>query len=438
MKKKFKLGAFVQATGNHVAGWRHKDAVADAGVNIQHYIDVAQTAEKYLYDFLFVHDTPGGSPELDGFARSRFSRVAGFEPLTLWSAVATHTQNIGFVVTASTTYEEPFHLARRMASLDHVSKGRSAWNLVTTAAESAAGNFGLEKSVEHSLRYARAEEFADVVKGLWDSYKDDAFIRNKETGIFFDCEKQVQLQHKGHFFKVRGPLNVPRSPQGHPVIVQAGASEPGKNLSARVADIAFCASPQLADAQSYYSDLKKRLPQFNRKESDLIVMPGFSPIVGRTQKEALEKQRELDELIHPDVGLALLQRYFPETDLKTLDLDGPPPEIFQSTNGSKSRLESIAHLVKKEKLSLRQLSTYVAGARGHHTLVGTPEMIAYTMIEWVNQCGADGFNIIPQTIPAGLNDFNQLVIPILQELGYFRTEYEGPTLRDNLGLQKPN
>lgn len=434
--RQLRLGAFIQATGHHIAGWRHPGSQADSGINIDHYQEVAQTAERGLFDLVFVADSPGGY-EGEGAARGRMGRVAVFEPVTLWSALSARTSHIGFVATASTTYEEPYTLARKFASLDHLSKGRAAWNVVTTGAESAAGNFGFDKHPDHDLRYERAEEFVDVVKGLWDSYDDDAFLRDKASGLYFDVEKQHTLNHKGRFFSVRGPLNIARPPQGYPVVVQAGASEPGRQLAARTAEVIFTAWQTLEEAQAFYRDIKSRLAQYGRQPEDLLVMPGISPILGRTQEEAEARQRELEDLIHPDIGYQIIQRYFPGVDLRTFDLDGPLPPFNPSTNGNQSRLSLVTELARRENLTLRQLYKRLAGARGHRVVVGTPQKIADEIQLWFENEGADGFNVMPPVLPESLNLFVDWVIPELQRRGIFRTAYQGKTLRENLGLKRP-
>jgi FMN-dependent oxidoreductase (nitrilotriacetate monooxygenase family) len=435
-KKQLRLGAFIQATGHHIAAWRHPGSQSDSGINIDHYQEVAQTAERGLFDLVFVADSPGGF-EGEGPARGRLGRVAVFEPVTLWAALSARTSHIGFVATASTTYEDPYTLARKFASLDHLSKGRAAWNVVTTGAETVAGNFGLEKHPDHDLRYERAEEFVDVVKGLWDSYEDDAFLRDKQSGVYFDVEKQHPLNHKGRFFAVRGPLNIARPPQGYPVIVQAGASEPGRELAARTAEVIFTAWQTLGEAQAFYKDVKGRLGKYGRSEDELLIMPGISPIIGRTLAEAEAKRAELEDLIHPDIGYQILQRYFPGVDLRQYDLDGPPPAFNASTNGNQSRLSLVTELAQRENLSLRQLYQRLAGARGHRVVVGTPVTIADAIQEWFENGAADGFNIMPPILPESLNAFVDLVIPELQRRGLFRTAYTGRTLRENLGLRRP-
>jgi alkanesulfonate monooxygenase len=436
-QRQLKLGAFIQATGHHIAAWRHPGSQADSGTNIDHYQEVAQTAERGKFDMVFLADSVGVYEEGDDEAISRYGRIAHFEPVTLFSALSGTTKHIGFVATASTTYEEPYLLARKFASLDHLSKGRAAWNVVTTGNENAAGNFGKEEHLAHPLRYARAEEFIDVAKGLWDSFEDDAFLRDKASGVYLDPKKLHTINHKGAHFSVTGPLNISRPPQGYPVIVQAGASDAGRELAARTAEVIFTAWQTLEEAQAFYRDVKGRLARYGRHPDELKIMPGISPVVGRTHEEAQAKLLSLQELIHPAVGLNILQRYFPGVDLTNYDLDGPPPPFAQSTNGNTSRLALVSELAQREKLTLRQIYERLAGARGHRVVVGSPQEIADEIESWFRNEAADGFNVMPPVLPESLNDFVDLVIPELQRRGLFRREYEGATLRENLGLDRP-
>lgn len=436
-QRKLKLGAFIQATGHHIAAWRHPGSQADSGTNIDHYQEVAQLAERGLFDLVFLADSPGIWERGDVDAMSRYGRIAHFEPVTLFAALSATTRHVGFVATASTTYEDPYLLARKFASLDHISKGRAAWNVVTTGNENAAGNFGKSEHLAHPLRYKRATEFIEVVKGLWDSFEDDAFSRNKETGVYFDPSKLHDLNHVGEHFSVAGPLNISRPPQGYPVVVQAGSSEDGRELAARTAEVIFTAWQTLEEAQSFYRDVKGRLAKYGRHADELKIMPGISPIIGRTQAEAQAKVEQLQDLIHPSVGLNILAPYFPGVDLRSYDLDGPPPKFAESTNGSISRLRLVAELAEREGLTLRQLYQRLAGARGHWVLAGTPESIADELQRWFENDGADGFNIMPPVLPESLHTVVELLIPELQRRGLFRTAYEGTTLRENLGLARP-
>ena len=432
-----KLGAFLYPTGHHIAAWRHPQAQADAGSNFAHYAELARIAEAAKFDLIFMADGVGTrGTDTEALSRTAIRYVAQFEPLTLLSALAAVTERVGFVATASTTYNEPYHIARKFASLDHISGGRAGWNLVTSASEDEAHNFNRDHHVAHAERYDRAEEFADVVRGLWDTWEDDAFLRDKASGIYYDPSKQHLLNHRGTHFKVRGPLNVARSPQGHPVIVQAGSSEPGKDLAARTAEVIFTAHQNIEDARAFYRDVKGRLARFGRSPEDLKIMPGIFPVIGKTESEAKEKFEQIQELIHPAVGLSLLNGMAGDVDLSKYPLDGPLPEVTE-TNGSKSRQKLMVDLARRENLTIRQLYLRVAGARGHWQIVGTPEQIVDQMEEWFTTGAADGFNVMPPHLPAGLTDFVEHVVPELRRRGLFRTEYEGRTLRSHLGLREP-
>lgn len=429
-----KLGAFLHVTGHHVAAWRHPTSEPGGIVSLQHHVELARIAERGLFDLIFLADNAAVS-QSGGISLHHLSKAAHFEPLTLLSALAAVTSHIGLVATATTTFNEPYNLARKFASLDHLSGGRAGWNLVTSSNEDEAYNFGLEDHLPPDVRYRRGREFAEVVRGLWDSFEDDAFLQNQQTGVFFDPEKLHPLDHQGPYFKVRGPLNVPRSPQGQPVLVQAGSSEAGKELAAETAEVVFTAHQSLASAVAFYRDLKRRLPRFDREPSELLVMPGIFPVVGATQQEADDKFGELQDLILPAVGVSLLSKMI-GFDLSFYPVDGPVPDLPHHLRGS-SRPELLLTKARQESLSIRQLYQAIAGARGHYQVVGTPERIADEIEAWFTGGGADGFNIMSPTLPGGLVDFVTLVIPVLQRRGLFRTRYEGSRLRDNLGLAIP-
>ncbi len=437
-KRRLRLGVFLQANGHHIAAWRHPGANADLGVSFAQYKELAQKAEAAKFDMIFLADGVAVRENADNTeSMSRSGRAVTFEPLTLYSALAAVTEHIGFVATASTTYNEPYHVARKFASLDHISGGRSGWNVVTSASDAEARNFSLEKHVEHGKRYQRAEEFVDVVTKLWDSWEDDSFLRDKASGQFFDPEKLHETNHKGEFFSVRGPLNVARSPQGWPVVVQAGASEPGQELAARTGEVIFTAQQTLEDAQKFYASVKGRMPKYGRRPEQLLVMPGIFPVIGATQAEAEAKYKQLQDLVHPAQGLQMLRNIAPGVDLSKIDLDGPLPDDLPETNGGKSRQALLRGMAARDNLTIRQLFLKVAGARGHFTIVGTPKSIVDTLEQWFVEGGADGFNIMPPYLPGGLDEFIELVLPELRRRGLFRSEYEGRTLRENLGLARP-
>jgi N-acetyl-S-(2-succino)cysteine monooxygenase len=431
-RPQLKLGAFLMSPGHHVAAWRHSSATADLGSNFRAYADIARKAEAAKFDLLFLDDNlavKDTSPETG----SRSARAAFFEPITLLAGLAAVTERIGLTATVSTTFNDPYTLARKFASLDVLSDGRAAWNLVTSNTEVEARNYSTAPHLLHAKRYDRAEEFIDLVIKLWNSFEDDAFVHDKEGGIFYDPGKLHAANHSGTHFSVAGPLNVGRSLQGQPVIVQAGSSEPGKELAARTAEVVFTAQNTLAEAQAFYSDLKGRMAKYGREPDELKVMPGIFPVIGRSRAEAQEKFEELQELIHPAVGIRLLSDMIGGFDLSAYPLDGPVPELPE-TNGGKSRQHLLFDIARRDNLTINQLAKRIAGARGHWQVVGTAEDIADQLEDRFLNNGADGFNIMPPTLPQGLDDFISLVVPELRRRGLFRTEYEGRTLRENLGL----
>jgi N-acetyl-S-(2-succino)cysteine monooxygenase len=433
------LGAFFHPTGHHVASWLHPDAQIDAGTNFRHYVELAQMSERAKFDLMFLADAlavrDGNLEPLSRWPQY----MAYFEPITLLSGIAGLTERIGLVSTATTSYNEPYNVARKFASLDHISGGRAGWNVVTSANISEAFNFGREAHFEHGERYDRALEFTEVVFGLWDSWDDDAFLRDRTTGRYFDPTKLHTLNHKGEHFSVRGPLNVARPPQGRPVIFQAGSSEVGRELAARTAEAVFTPQHSLEGAQAFYRDLKGRMAKYGRSPDHLVIMPGLNPIVGRTRREAEEKHRYLQSLIHPDVGLELLSNALADFDLRPYDLDGPLPEAAFSVTpkGSTTSFRNVLSWAMEENLTIRQLYQRFAGARGQRTVIGTAADIVDQMQEWFVNRGVDGFLIQPSHLPGGLQDFIDLVIPELRERGLFRTEYNGTTLRDHLELPRP-
>ena len=434
-----KLGAFFHPTGNHVAAWLHPKAQIDAGTNFRHYAEITQTAERGKFDLMFVADAVAVR---DGklSALSRWPQyMAYFDPLTLLPALAAVTARIGLVATATTSYNEPYHIARKFASLDHISGGRAGWNVVTSSNLSEAFNFGREQHYEHGERYDRAVEFVDVVRGLWDSWDDDAFLRDRASARYFDPAKIHALNHKGQHFSVRGPLNVARPLQGHPVLFQAGSSDVGREVAARFAEGVFTPQHSLADAQEFYRDLKGRMARYGRPPEALKIMPGLNAIVGRTKKEAEEQHRFLQEHIHPDVGLELLSNQLGNFDLSEYDPDGPLPEIPVGATAlsGQTSMRHILRWAREEGLTIRQIYQRFAGARGQRTLIGSPSDIVDDMEVWFRGYGVDGFLVHPSHLPGGLDDFVDLVIPELQSRGLFRAEYEGATLRENMGLERP-
>jgi len=435
-RRMMRLGAFVHETGQHVAAWRHPEAHALSGVSFAQMVETAQLAERGKFDLLFLADSAAVSLAGSADARGRMGKVVKFEPMTILSALAAVTKNLGLVATSTTTYNEPYTLARQFASLDQISGGRSGWNLVTSNNEADALNYSKDEHLAHADRYERAIEFADVVNGLWDSWDADAFVRDKDSGVFFDPAKVHVLDHKGKHFKVRGPLNVARSPQGRPVLVQAGASGTGRDVAARLAELVFTAQTTLGQAKEFYADVMARLPRFGRTPEEVKVMPGFYPVVGRTEAEAREKFEYLQSLIQPAVGLAILEHTIGVHGLDKLPLHGPVPEMAD-TNGPLSRQRLLLEAARRDKLTLWQLCLLNAGPRGHVLAIGTPGQVADVMEDWFVNGGADGFNVMPAWLPGSLADFVDMVIPELQRRGLFRTEYEATTLRGNLGLPTP-
>jgi len=412
--RQMKLGLFLWATGHHIAAWRHPDAHVTAGVDIQHYIQLAKTAEAAKFDMVFCEDA-AGLREANVNIASQTSRSIGFEPISLLSALAVQTERIGLVSTASTSYNEPYGLARTFASLDSLSGGRAGWNLVTSASPIEAANFGATGLRPHADRYARAREFAAVVTGLW---------RHQAAG------------HDGQSFSVRDQLDVPPSPQGAPVMVQAGASDDGKDLAARTADVVFSAAQTFDEAKAFFDDLKGRLAAYGREPDDVKIMPGVAPIVAATKAEAQAKYDALQELIPDDVGVALLSSYLSISDLWRYPVDGPLPELPES-EGMKSRQALVIEQARRDGLSIRELARYFAGARGHWRIVGTAEQIADELQARFEGGAADGFNVMPSWFPGELDTFAALVVPELQRRGLFRKDYEGRTLREHLGLKRP-
>ncbi|WP_248745465.1 LLM class flavin-dependent oxidoreductase [Pseudomonas sp. MWU12-2037] len=432
--RQLKLGAFLMATGHHVAAWRHPDVPANAGLDFAHYKHLARVAEAAKFDALFVADSVAApSAEI----ASRMARSEHFEPLTLLSALSAVTDHIGLIATATTSYNEPYHVARKFASLDHLSGGRAGWNLVTSDNAAEALNFGRAEHIGHAERYSRAREFHQVVTGLWDSWEDDAFTRDKSSGQYYDPARLHVLNHSGEHFKVKGPLNVARSPQGQPVIIQAGASELGRDLAAQTAEVVFTAQTSLSKAQAFYADLKGRLAKFGRSTDSLKIMPGVFVVVGQSEAEAQEKYESFQQWVEPEVGVALLGRMLGNFDLSGYPLDGPLPELPLTDSGQQSRQQLLTELAGAENLTLAQLGRRIAGGRGHYSLIGTPTQIADELQAWFEHGAADGFNVLVPHLPGGLEDFAAGVVPELQRRGLFRTEYQGKTLREHLGLERP-
>ncbi len=432
--RKIKLNAFMRPTTIHTGSWRWPGAYADANFNFGHIVKFAQRLEEAKFDSFFMADHLAVL-NMPVEALRRSTTPTSFEPFTLLSALSMATDRLGLMATGSTTYDEPYHIARRFASLDHISGGRAGWNIVTTSNPDASKNFGKEDHLEHSERYRRAREFYDVVTGLWDSWAEDAFVRDQESGFFMDPDKMHQLNHEGDFFKVAGPLNIARPIQGWPVIVQAGGSDAGRQLAAETAEAVFAAQSNLEAGQAFYADVKGRMEKIGRNPDHLKIMPGCMVVVGDTVEEAKAKRAKLDSLVHEESAIASLSITL-GVDASKFDPDGPLPDDMPESNATKSGRDRAVLLAEREGLSVRQLAQRLGGYSGL-AMVGTPESIADDMEEWLETRGSDGFTIMFPYLPQGLDDVVDRVIPEIQRRGLFRTEYEGETLRENLGLPRP-
>ncbi len=427
------LGAFMRPVSIHTAWWRYPGAFTDANFNLAHLKRFAQTLERGKFDAFFMADHLAVL-NMPVAALKRSGTVTSFDPMVLLPALAAVTERIGLIATGSTTFDTPYNLARKFASLDALSNGRAGWNIVTTSNPDAALNFGMDEHMDHAMRYRRAREFYEVVTGLWDSFADDAFSRDVESGIFFDPAKLHTLNHDGEFFKVRGPLNVARPVQGWPVIVQAGASGDGRQLAAETAEMVFAAGGPIGVAQEFYADVKARTRAAGRDPAHLKILPGALVIVGESMAEANAKKQLLDSLVHPDSGMAALSIAL-GTDASGFDLNAPLPPTPE-TNASKSARERVLDIAARNNFTVGQLAQYLGGYGGLQ-FVGTPASIADEMQAWLEGDACDGFNIMFPTLPAGLDEFVDMVVPELQGRGLFRKDYEGTTLRDHLGLPRP-
>jgi len=426
-RRQMHLGVFVVGTGNHIAGWRHPGA-ADSFQSLPVIQQIARTAERGKFDLIFLGDNLNMEPGMHP------SFAARFEPLTMLAALATTTTHVGLGATASTTYGEPWTVARMFASLDHLSGGRAAWNAVTSSGGKAAANFGREHPA-HDARYERAEEFVDVVRGLWDCWDDGAILADRQTGRYIDPTKVRSLDHEGRFFRVKGPLNIGRCPQGQPVILQAGSSGPGMALAARTADVVFSVVQDLEEAQAAYAALKNRLPAYGRDPDQLSVLPGVMPVIGRTRQEARDLLGTLQSYVDSSNAMVMLSSRLGQ-DMSRYDLDAPVPDL-PLPDSSHGFARAMLAKARRENMTLRDLYNLTGAARGHWVICGTPADIADTLQEWFEVRAADGFNILPPYFPGAFDDFVDLVVPELQRRGLFRHAYTGTTLREHLGLPRP-
>lgn len=432
--KKLHLTAFMRPVSLHTGAWRFPGAYPDANFNLAHLKSFIRKLEAAKFDAFFMADHLAVL-NMPVEALKRSHTVSSFEPFTLLSALSVVTDKIGLVATASTTYDEPYHIARRFASLDHLSNGRAAWNIVTTANPDSSKNFGRDEHMAHSDRYTRAREFYDVVTGLWDSFADDAFVRDQETGIYFDPDKLHVLNHEGHDLKVRGPLNIARPVQGWPVIVQAGQSEPGRQLAAETAEAVFCSPRDLESAKALYADIKGRAVAAGRNPDHIKILPAALIIIADTVEEAKTKRLKLDSLVHYDSAIASLSVML-GTDASGFDPDGPLPMDLPETNASKTSRAGVLKLAEEEKLTVRQLAQRFGGYAGL-AFIGTLETVAGELGTWLAEGGADGFTVTFPFLPQGLDDVTERLVPELQRRGLFRRDYEGTTLREHLGLPRP-
>ncbi len=436
MAKKLHFGLFIYPGGHHLAGWRHPSVAANEILTVEYYKRAAVAAERGLFDLYFVGDMLA--------AREREGRIVAegalnnIDSISIDSAIAGATRHIGVVATLSTTYNEPYAIAERFASLDHLSGGRAGWNIVTTANDDAALNFSRKSHMEKTLRYQRAEEFVEVCTKLWDSWAEDALVGDRDSGCFADVRKIRPIDHIGEFFSVKNPLTLPRPPQGWPVLVQAGGSPAGIEFAARVAEVIFTAQTKLEEALAFREAVQTRMPNHGRDPASLRILPGLMPIIGDTEKSALRKEEELNDLLHPAVGVWMLseQLKFRLYDLPA-DAKLPTPDIRASGKDFTPRVISLLDRADAENLSIRECGRLVAATRSHGSIVGTPEQIADHIATWFEAGAADGFNIMPPYFPSELDVFVDHVIPILQRRRLFRTAYEGITLRDHLGLARP-
>jgi len=435
MKRPMHLNLFIQSRGHHEASWRHPGSSRLPLTDIRYSIELARKAEAALFDSIFLADVLGLWNDVE---KTPFNWL---EPITTLAALATTTSKIGLIATASTTYTEPYNLARQFASLDHISQGRVGWNIVTTWSPQAGSNFGSIGQVGHADRYERAEEYMAVVKGLWDSWADGAVKDDREGGRYADPSRVKPINHVGPHYKVAGQLNMPRSPQGRPVLVQAGSSDTGRRFAARHAEAVFTAHLEKATAKDFYADLKSLVGEFGRRPQDVLILPGLSPIIGSTEAEAKRYADELNALTDPEIGRQRMSLRFGGHDFSHLPLDRPlKPEDFpdpRDNDAARSRTEVIVGFVREQQPTLRQLLAKLAGARGHFTFEGTPEQVADLMEDWIKDGAADGFNLMPPVLPEMLDVFIAEVVPLLQRRGLFRTAYEGHTLRSHLGLSRP-
>ncbi len=422
--------------GGAAYAWRYGNGRGGDRLDFELYKHIAQTAERGLFDILFLADSYGIREDRVGLSAMKgLSGAVHFEAFTLLSALAAVTRHIGLVATASTSYNEPYHIARKFASIDHLSNGRAGWNVITSTIDAEAYNFGLDEQYSNVVRYERAEEFLEVVQTLWDSWEDEAIVCDRVTNVYFDDAMVHHIDHRGKYFKVRGPLNLTRPPQGYPLICQAGASEAGWEFAARKADVMYGKAISLSEAQRFYAEVKGRMAKHGRTADQLKILPGLVAVVGKTEKDAREKFRAVQDCLTEKEGRSILTHLLPGIDLSGVALDEPIPDTLEIAQAAKRFRIFLSR--DGRRLTVREAIDYVSAGIGHLALIGSPGQIADEMVKWVNENGADGFNLMPHFIPDGVEDFVNLVVPELQDRGAFRTVYEGGTLRERLGLARP-
>ncbi|QTN10950.1 LLM class flavin-dependent oxidoreductase [Mammaliicoccus vitulinus] len=427
--KRMKLGYFLTGFGHHVASSRHPDSIKGGGMNFKKTIEQAKILERAKFDFLFMSDS------LYVDKKTHPDMFTFFEPLSLMSIIAMETKHLGLIVTGSTSFSEPFNLARIFSSLDHYSDGRAGWNIVTSGINATAQNFSGKKNVDHDLRYDQADEFVDISKKLWDSWGDVDSQNLHEAGKFLKDEQPKPINYEGEFYSVKGPLNIEQSPQGYPLLVQAGSSKKGTEFASKHAEVVFTAQNDLDDAINFAQNLKNQVVEKRESDQEIVIMPGIFPFIGETRVEAEANYKELQDLIDPEMGLELLSSYLGDSDLSGYDLNTPFAEVeVDKGNNIQSRVDLIKDTAKKNNSTLEDVMKHVAGARGHHIIVGTPEDVADRMEEWFTRGAADGFNIMPPLNPTQFELFVDKVIPILKERGLVQTDYNEGTLREKLGL----
>ncbi|OOC58967.1 LLM class flavin-dependent oxidoreductase [Paenibacillus ihbetae] len=427
-ERRLSLGAFLMNYGHHIAAWRHPESSKVRPIDLAFYKDCALVAERGKFDMIFLADN--NSIPLIGDLRTNVSFLQP-EALTMLSALAGVTSHIGLAGTASTTFNEPYSLARRLSTLDHISGGRAAWNVVTSTKDAEARNFGSSALMEHGKRYERAEEFMRAVTGLWDSWEEDAVVVDREGVVFADTDKIHRVHHQGEYFRIEGPLNMPRSPQGRPVIIEAGTSAAGQRLAARTADVVFTACEDKEEAIRYYQRFKRLLTEYGREPDDVKVMPGLLVFLGESEEEACESRQMWSELILPEAAVKYLSQLL-NTDLSGYPAEGPLPDLPKE--GNSSRAVMIIETAKRSGMSIQELGRHYAVARGHMTVTGSPDQIADMIEDWFRSGACDGFNVMAPLLPSGLERFVDAVVPLLQQRGIFRSEYSGRTLREHLGI----